>query len=75
MYSTATETYMYKIYIYIYTYTYIYMYIHTHTFLRFFSLTGYYVILSIVHCVIQKVLVGYLFIFIHSINSSVYSSP
>ena len=40
--------------------TYIYMYIYIH-FFRFFSFIGYYKILSVVSCAIQKVTVVYLF--------------
>ena len=48
--------------IYIYMYIYVYIYIHVYIYLkRFFSLMGYYRILSIVLCAIRQVLVGYPF--------------
>ena len=34
---------------------------HTSIYFRFFSLTGYYKVLSIVLCAIQQIFVGYLF--------------
>ena len=46
------------------------LYIYIYSSLRFFSLTGYYRILSIVSYAIQQVLVGYLF-YISSVISSV----
>ena len=54
------------IYIYIYTHTHIYIYTHTRTHIyicsfRFFSLIGYYKILSRVPCALQQDLVVYLF--------------
>ena len=48
------------IYIHIYICVYIYVYIYIF-FFRFFSLVGYYKMLSIVPCAIQQIYVGYLF--------------
>ena len=56
------QVYSKMIQFYIYIYIYIYTYIHTHTqFLRFFSITGYYMILSIISNAVPLVLGGCLF--------------
>ena len=67
VYSKVIQLYIYTC-IHIHTHTHIYIYIF---FFRFFSIIGYYKILSIVPCAIKQVFVGYLF----HIQQCVYVNP